>query len=270
MSLAIVRTEEGLAPRRSAARWRADVNGPGALWASYYADAANHARAMAACGVTLPCADHMERTAALVLLKMGVTSGPIVFETNIAAEGFADAPLWRPACEAEDAVPAVLLPVIAGAQARTALPVADFDNDPHAIVDLIAIPCDGTRARSLTGITAAVGAFAAGDEGVLTLAAGGLGWLERHGGRARALAEELNAADAARLLPPAGTVETLIIEPAAFAWRPDDLASPVPRHTRAIACRDSRGLAARIDAAMKVKPAKPPLVLAPATERDIA
>ncbi len=287
MTVAVVRTAEGLETRHVASRWRADRNGPGALWASYYADAANHAHAMRALGVGIPCTTHADRAAAIVLIKMGVTWGGIVCEAAPKAEGWIDAPLWRPALASsseavgqenleEEALEAVLLPVAAGAHARSAVAVRDFGSDPATVVDVIAVPSDGSRARSLTGCTAAVGFFSASssetseDRATVRFAANGIGWLMRHAQRARDLADNVSAGDVANILPLIGFAETLMLEPEAFDWRAGSLGNVLPAGTKTVACVDSRALADRLHAAMKVQAKRPPVVLMPTVSRDVA
>jgi len=128
-----------------------------------------------------------------------------------------------------------------------------------SICDLVAIPLDGGLPLSLTGMTMAVGRFAARERGEAEMFAGGLTWLQAHFERARRLETEYPAHLVAEQLETPEHFSTLIIEPKALEWRPAMAWCCLDRGTKSVIVRDSLALAAFIDEAMRRKQKAPPL-----------
>lgn len=119
------------------------------------------------------------------------------------------------------------------------------------IADIVALPFDGSRALSMTGLTVAIGAFQPADNGRLTLLASGAGFLKRHIARARAAVKDYPAHLVWQFLPVLGEAETLILDAKALDWRMQSRWNVVPESAGEIACPDSPALARFVDAAMK-------------------
>lgn len=167
------------------------------------------------------------------------------------------APTWRYADPDEPGIPALILPVgDDGRFYRTlSLKLLSDDDFADAIVDLIALPLDGSRALSLTGHTTAIGCFNV-DGKSLRVQVGGLAWLKTHLARIGAVTAETPPHLVRRLhsnLPPPDDIVTLLIEPLALDWRVTSAGCVIPHAALEVVALDSLRLARTIDAAMREK-----------------
>lgn len=234
------------------------------LWGVY--GPGNVAVMCAALDIAYPCFEEQEDCAPLMALnQIGLTAARIVKQGS----------RWRFALPhaQEESEGALLLPVgccdaLGGAETCLLL----CGNHEHRavdrlewIADIVAIPLDGSRALSFTGMTAAVGRFQVSDNGDLALAASGLGFIKRHVRRARAATKDYAPHLVSRFLPLPDACETLVLAPECFEWRLTEGACVVPESAKRVACVDSPALARFVDEAMKKRERvrKAPPVLAP-------
>jgi len=225
---------------------------------------------------------------ALALMDLGVCSARVVREPRekgrtIKArhawesdETVVDlAPRWRFADpNVETGESAIVLPVRSarmgewnssaftppGAAVTSSLARCGDESFAADVVDLIAIPLNGGRPLSATGLTTAVGAWLPDERGSLGIFASGLGWLNRHLGRARKIAEETPPHLVAKLYVPFPDPEgVLMLEPRALEWRVTKTDCVVPPAARRVVCPDSRVLAELIDGLVRRRERARPL-----------
>jgi hypothetical protein len=166
------------------------------------------------------------------------------------------APRWRfPITGEERGIEAIALPVdLAGHLAP----------DAAVIADLVALPLDGSRPQSFTGLTTHVGELDARD-GRMIVYGSGRAWLSawlaqvraQWAENARLFAAAASPSDKAsapdwlhRIDPPHAT---LVLAFSALEWRTAHFDCVIPRAAREIVCPDSRALAELIDSAMRKK-----------------
>jgi hypothetical protein len=169
------------------------------------------------------------------------------------------APTWRHAEADETGIEALILPVGQGRDGRecslSLIEIPNEDDFAEQVIDLIAIPLDGSRPLSWTGHTLAIGNFAV-DEANMVLFASPLEWLKVYLARARETAAMTPKDRAEKLdfiiLPPESQ-STLLVEPLGLEWRVSSSACVIPPAARNVTVRDSRKLAELIDALVRRK-----------------
>lgn len=165
---------------------------------------------------------------------------------------------WRYAEADEDAQVALILPVTETEHdCTTTLSLHELDEDVFgaSISDLIAIPIDGGRSFSFTGLTGAVGTFEV-NAGTLQLRANGMTWLKAHLARVRkACADTPNHLVEQLCFPvaPPGGFATLVIDPHALDWRVTSPKCVIPTRAMQVDVLDSVGLAEAINALMRLR-----------------
>lgn len=167
------------------------------------------------------------------------------------------APTWRFADADETGIPALILPVCDdGRFYRTmSLKLLSDDDFADSIVDMIALPLDGSRPLSLTGHTTAVGSFSV-EGNSLRVQAGGIAWLKNHLTRIRDLTAETPPHLVRRLhpnFPPPDDIVTLLVEPLALDWRVTSAGCVIPHAALEVIALDSIILAKTIDEQMRLK-----------------
>jgi len=215
--------------------------------------------------------------ASLALVDLGLCEAKIVAEPRLRrsrdkalrdAELGRDtihlAPTWRYAAEDDVPVPALIMPVEAEDHYCRAMALWRFANAEEfagAIVDLVAIPLDGSRPLSMSGHTLAIGSFAVEAE-KLVVQANGLSWLKAYVAKVRQITGETPAHLVPKLhfpLPPPDDVVTLLVEPFALDWRVTSMGCVIPHAAREVVVPDSRRLAEAIDGLMRKKERARPL-----------
>lgn len=210
--------------------------------------------------------------------RLGVCFADVFLFEN---PGVKEAPRWRwrlyqHGQPVEAGTDAILLPVTQSG--CIAQPFLGLDAWPE-IADIVALPLNGTRARSYTGLTERIGMFAPDAVGCVALAANGMRWLRDYVAAARACGAECPAhlaKTAIADLPPPDLTTTLIVAPELIDWKAIASFSPAEKKftgVKRFVCGDSAGLARRIQDALahKEKPKPLPDVIGPATNlRSVA
>jgi hypothetical protein len=246
---AMLRTEEGLRAQSVMVPPAPEAGRPGALIAELLARREHLTLMCVALDIAAPLAGNAVDCAALMAVNvLGMTATRIV----------KDKTRFRLPLRDEDSEGAFVFPVAAcepDGVSRCMIFESGHQFQPEdcggGIADVIALPFDGSRGLSLTGLTAAVGAFQPSEQGRLTLLASGAGFLRRHVARARAAVKDYPAHLVWQFLPVLGEAETLILDARALDWRMQSRFNVVPEAAREVACPDSPALAKFVDAAMK-------------------
>jgi hypothetical protein len=256
----------------------------GAEWRALVAD--THAETMAAFG--LPARTDPEGedfAAALAVMDLGLCRCPVIAEPRLkrsaqkrerdielGRDTIHASPTWRYPDSDEVGIDALVLPVTFDWNAQRhrtlSLHAGPEDNFRERIIDLVALPLDGSRALSRTGHTLAVGPFnVAGAR--LVLHAGGKAWLDAWLAQVRSLTADTVPHLVPRLhfpLPPPDDTSTLMIEPQALDWRVTSGRCVIPHAAQSVIVPDSGALARYIDSAMRLRERARPLpqILGPA------
>jgi hypothetical protein len=207
----------------------------------------------------------------MALNDMGVTAAQIVREPRFRvkpqkAQRDADlgrdtmhlAPLWRwPLQGAETGELALLLPVCDGdKRASRTMSIFEMGVDAFAesVTDLIAIPLNGQRARSMTGYTVAIGDFRADRKGRLAVHLNARAWIDGYLSIIRTItADTFGDAIPSAHMPFPEPMVPLLLEPNALEWRIWHPACVIPTAATAVVCPDSAALAEWIDKKMREK-----------------
>lgn len=267
----------------------------GAEWLAF--EQANDARDCVARAFGLADPEGEDVAAFLALIGIGVTAGFVVREPRFrhsagklardAALGrptLHGAPLWRhPITGEETGEAALILPVMRGPHVDEMLPLdrLAFEDDADfaaAIDDLIAIPLQSGRARSLTGHSLAVAlrhplGQLAEQDGKLIVFGSGMAWLDAHVAQARRIAVDTPAHLVEQLhlpFPVPTSLGAMLLEPRALEWRITRHDCAIPAGAREVVCPDSRRLAELIDMQMRKKEPvrKLPVVRGPAAKPE--
>lgn len=169
----------------------------------------------------------VDRRVCAALWRHGVVAAPIIV----------DGRYWREPLDGENSIDGLIVPA------------ADSDGD-DAVTDLIGIT--NTATASLMGETAAFGTFRPAPEwwrpdaspGQLDIFTGGRQWLDRYVENARRMLMKDGPSPAvAKLLPPIGEFETLVLQPNRLEWTVHSTVSVIPENVTRVVCPDSIALA---------------------------
>lgn len=238
----------------------------GGEWLSLMRVPASGAKVQAAFGLPFPIDPHADTIGeALALLDLGICCARIVAdeyrqitpaETRAYQPNLHMARTWRYAEADEAAQVALILPVTETDEGQTTtLSLHELHEDDFAgsISDLVAIPIEGDRSFSHTGLTGAIGTFEV-NAGVLQLRAAGMIWLKAHLARVRNICRDTPnhlVEQHCFPVPPPGGYATLIVDPYSLDWRITSHRCVIPTSARQVDILDSVGLAEGINALMR-------------------